>query len=371
MPNDGKQRVRNAARAALELKQDVVKKNQPCCRNKLKMFRKNTVFIVGAGASAEYRMPIGAELKQQIAEHLNFEEPTRDSEFFEIIINKFGKDAERYQRAAVDLSRLIGEFDSIDEALHWFSGRRETLIVGKAAIVREILHAERRSQLFDAVNPEMAREEDYGQTWLSPFLQMAVGSLSREETVENLFKNVVVINFNYDRVIEHFIVSDLQRRYKFSATDAQTFTSNLKIIRPYGRVAPLAWQDGEGLVFGADLRTLDDNKLFSISENIFTYTEKNLAKATDIQAAIASARLIVFLGFGFHQQNMDLLLQPTMSNARWVLGTNFQGKPENNKALIPYVAATVSCPPDQVQLLDRYAHSLLNDMKPSIIALTS
>jgi hypothetical protein len=43
------------------------------------MFRKRTLFIVGAGASAEIGMPVGTRLAKQIAKLLDFKVPTIDS----------------------------------------------------------------------------------------------------------------------------------------------------------------------------------------------------------------------------------------------------------------------------------------------------
>ena len=46
-------------------------------------------------------------------------------------------------------------------------------------------------------------------TWLSHFLKMAMGSLTRQEALTG-FNNVTMINFNYDRAVEFFLFSKLQ-----------------------------------------------------------------------------------------------------------------------------------------------------------------
>jgi hypothetical protein len=66
----------------------------------------------------------------------------------------------------------------------------------------ENLQAEQSSKLF-AQNPEMIREVSYDDTWLPYFLSMLVSSLRREQATD-LFRNVTIINFNYDRTIELF-----------------------------------------------------------------------------------------------------------------------------------------------------------------------
>jgi hypothetical protein len=112
----------------------------------------------------------------------------------------------RYYDAANELSRKIREFqfDSIDEVLRWFSLNLELIALGKAAIVREIILAERAGKIFNDANPDVVRDFDRALTWTPYLLWAAVGSLPKEE-VRDAFSNIVTINFNYDRVIEHYL----------------------------------------------------------------------------------------------------------------------------------------------------------------------
>jgi hypothetical protein len=68
----------------------------------------------------------------------------------------------RYYDAANELSRKIREFqfDSIDEVLRWFSLNPELNALGKAAIVSEIILAERASKIFNDANPDVVRDFD-------------------------------------------------------------------------------------------------------------------------------------------------------------------------------------------------------------------
>jgi len=341
------------------------------------MFGQKTVLIVGAGASAESTMPTGAELKERIAKLLNFVHPAIDDEFRAIIALRFKNEEKKYLESATKLAKLVGKFDSIDEALNWFSDRPEILSVGKAAIVRAILLAEKNSQLFNNVTPNMAPALDYSENWLVPFLLMSIRSLTREEAKEKLFENVTVINFNYDRTIEHFIFSELQRSYKFGTIEAQTMVSRLapRIIRPYGSVGPLPWfaqPKKTGIQFGADLGR-NHEELFRLSKNIATYTEKNLEEkiANEIKTVIQVSRVVIFLGFGFHQQNMQLLKQMQTVDYRRVFGTIRGISNDNEKELIPYIASTVGCLPANAQFLYQPAYKLLEDLKPTISALVS
>jgi hypothetical protein len=342
------------------------------------MFSQPIVFVVGAGASAEYGMPTGAEMKHKIAQALNFTHVARgltgDREFYEILIRKFGRDSEM-PAAATELATRIAEFDSIDEALHWLSARPGIVSLGKATIVREILQYERSSKLFNESNPALIRHGRYNEDWLPPFLTMVVGSL-RKDQAKDAFQNITIINFNYDRTVEHFLYSRLQINLGLNDNETIDLISSLRMIRPYGSVGRLPWEKvlvegGVAVPFGAELKT-DHEELFALSENVRTYTEQNLSVThrSEITSAIDKSRLIVFLGFGFHQQNMAIL--QTRSPAvpwRRVLGTVLGIDAENYESQKVWIGNTVGCSqPTQVQLLARNAYHLLYSMKPTLMA---
>jgi hypothetical protein len=161
--------------------------------------------------------------------------------------------------------------------------------------------------LFNSVDPNVTPVQSYDRTWVLHFLRMAVASV-KKDAMAGAFSNVTIINFNYDRTIEHFLYSELQRNFHLNEDDARTSISGLKIVRPYGTVGPLPWQEGTGVPFGLDLGS-GHEKLFAISNGICTYTEWNVTEQllSDIRVAIMNATVVVFLGFGFHQQNMQIL----------------------------------------------------------------
>jgi hypothetical protein len=126
---------------------------------------------------------------------------------------------------------------------------------------------------------------------------------------EQAFKNVTLINFNYDRVLEHFLYSALQRKYGLNSSTSARVISGLSVIRPYDRVGALPWQVNEDssveqvIPFGA---TPNNNDQISLAQNIKTFTEHGVSDSS-IVPILEKARVVVFLGFGFHLQNMQLL----------------------------------------------------------------
>ena len=245
------------------------------------------------------------------------------------------------------------------------------VLLGKIAIVREILKAERASTIFSLVEAN-GTPKGYELAWVPPFLQLAVGSIKRED-IGSAFRNVTVINFNYDRTIEHFLHSRLQSSFDIPADEAKAVVANLKMIRPYGSVGLLPWQDGSDTVpFGAEL-SIDFDKLSALSKNVRTFTEQNLTDElkSEITSAIDSSRVVVFLGFGFHQQNMTFL-KAGRTNPDWyrrVLATVLNVDPENRDNLQTHIARTLACnDPRVVQLLPWHSHRLLLGMKPTLQA---
>jgi hypothetical protein len=330
------------------------------------MFSQPTVFVVGAGASYEFGMPLGLELMRRIGTELDFTVGL-GSHLRALIDARFNGDR-RYYEAARNLSRTIGvfSFDSIDEVLHWFSANDDIVSIGKAAVVQQILVAEPGSKIFS--ERSIAKDADSSLIWVPHFLSMAVG-MRRKEEISNCFSNVTIINFNYDRIIEHYIYSQLQTKLDISEEDARKAISNLNMIRPYGTVGNLPWQqDGvSGIPFGADLGP-DHHKLFELSQNIYTYTEGKVERKIreDIESALIGARLIVFLGFGFHQQNMNLIKARDRRGAKQVIATVLGIASANFSNMEEEIRASTACT-STPQLLDQTCVGLMLTMKPTLL----
>lgn len=337
------------------------------------MFSLPTLFIIGAGANAEFGMPTGTALKEKIGRALNFGRDARglvvgDRSLYELIGDRFRESPDTYYNGGIELSELVGRFDSIDEALHWFSDRPEVVTLGKVSIVRDILAAERASNLFDSGNPHLAPKRLYAEAWTPEFLTMALGSFKREQA-KSIFSNVTIINFNYDRTVEHFLFSELQTAFKLDPEDVRQAVSGLKIIRPYGSVGPLPWQANDGVVpFGHDFG-MDHNGLFRVSDNIRTFTEQTTGNVRpQIQIAVEQARVIVILGFGFHQQNMELLTS-TRPDGKRILATVLSVDSENYESLMINIKHTFrDNGTRRPQLLDRRCYKFLETMKLAILA---
>ncbi len=123
------------------------------------------------------------------------------------------------------------------------------------------------------------------------------------ENLADIFKNILIINFNYDRCIEQFLYWTLQDLFGIAGGRAAELIAKLKIYHPYGVVAPLPWQKSGGLEFGGDPHGYDSYA--SLIDNIRTYNDE-VQEGIDLQIMrqiFASSMRFIWLGFHFHKQN--------------------------------------------------------------------
>lgn len=158
---------------------------------------------------------------------------------------------------------------------------------------------------------------------VSSFFEIATDQVPASE-IERLFREVIVISFNYDRTLELFLRERLKALYAISDGEASKVASQLKIIRPYGGLGPLPMTPGFGLnavPFGCNTPDVD---LATISQNLKTFNEAVQSTTSDeIVDALQSSSNLVFLGFGFHRQNISLLAKAHFDELN-ILGTMYR-----------------------------------------------
>jgi len=196
---------------------------------------------------------------------------------------------------------------SIDEYIERHKDDHLKKDCAKLAIAKAILEAERGSKLF--IDPRYGNDRTLHATsgsWLAFFLRDLTRGYTRE-TVAAAFKQLTVINFNYDRCFEHFTHEWLQQIYRLDPGEAAEIVIGLKTYHPYGRLAPLPWEDsGKGIPFGGKLEA---HRLISMANRIRTYSEAKEPESgiEFVKERLKKTKSLVFVGFGFHQQNLDLL----------------------------------------------------------------
>jgi hypothetical protein len=221
-------------------------------------------------------------------------------------------------RVARHISEGIQLVNSIDNYIDTHRHDPRVAKCGKAAIVYSILQAERASLLAarqDSHGFQKVSFSDLDKTWFIPFGRMLVNQVSVAD-LESIFSNISIICFNYDRCIEQFLTHWLSAVYAIDLQRSQSIVANLTILRPYGSV-------GEYFnTTGTKVRTtFDDGEIetpiHTSSTKIKTYTEQiaddDLLER--IRSAISLSDTIVFLGFAFHPQNMEILRPTKLARA--------------------------------------------------------
>jgi hypothetical protein len=182
------------------------------------MFRSKILFVIGTGASVEAGLPTGAGLKEQIAHRLDINYDiwgerirTGDDVIIQAIREHYRQlkvqrgGLSPYLTAANQIRDAMPQSESIDDFIDDHCGNQHIELCGKIAITRYILEAEKGSSLY--TNPREKRKINYPkleETWYSGFWKPLKDNVSKSE-IDNIFKNISFIVFNYDRCVEQYL----------------------------------------------------------------------------------------------------------------------------------------------------------------------
>jgi hypothetical protein len=329
------------------------------------MFNRPTVFVVGAGASAEVDFPVGVTLARSIAEKMDvrFERGSQpigagDYGLYSHITGINPRDAQAYWHAAMRIRDGLPFAQSIDDFLDQHRSDQYVNLYGKAALAQAVVEGERGSKLFFniAEGENTIDAAKIADTWFTRFMYMLCRGVPREE-VRTVFENVAFIVFNYDRCIEHFLMHALSRAYAMELEEAAAIVRTVSIIHPYGAVGELS-----KVPFGASRI-----HAVNLAGGIKTYTEQVDVPAITgrINAELQKAECIVFLGFAFHSQNVRMLevARDTRKN-RIIYGTAFEMSAPDKQEVNRQLARTMH--PNEIhlenlkccKLFEHYAKSL-------------
>lgn len=297
-------------------------------------FREKTTFVIGAGASAEFGLPVGSGLAAEIKKTAMFESDDRDNPSHGLLREllytkcKVGAEESAAKKALHDIHEGIQTAVSIDAFIHRHGADANISYWGKVLIALEVLKAERNSSLSTLTWPEFAGDpnlvlENAGKklinpdyTWIGHFFRILSDGVA---DYNDLGKDITIICFNYDRCIEVYLAETIADAYRISIETAlRVVKNNIKIIHPYGYLGELALVSGspgkDRLGFGSALHQPKEISL--IADHIHTYTEQahDATKVWSIHEAIAECKNLIFLGFGFNNQNLDLLRVKTRFN---------------------------------------------------------
>jgi len=342
------------------------------------LFNSKTAFIIGAGASAEVNMPVGNILKADIARRLHFSNMPPDEDVGDRFIwdaiqrqvkseDMLGSTIMDYRNAATQIMEGMQTASSIDTYIDTHKDNNKIALCGKLAIIRSILKAERSSSLFYDINqtPNL-RYSKIENTWYMNFFRILISG-SEKGKERKLFENLSFIIFNYDRCFEHFLFAALMNHFQMPPVEAMKLVESIKIFHPYGPVGPKPFPadiagDG-GVPFGSP----DRGNILELSENIKTFTEQltDHTQLANIHGVIDQADKIVFLGFAFHDQNLELLQSERQLQTKKIFASAYGISDSDCRFLAPKICKAVGIryTQDIQNFLSTESFQLLNGRK--------
>jgi hypothetical protein len=247
------------------------------------MLNERTLFVLGAGASVDFGMPLGDSLSTTIANKVDlkfehgFKQISGDPELMAVlreIAQREGADVNRYREAGRSIAAGISYSRSIDSYLSTHNDNKFVKACAKLAIVQSILESERVCDLAVDQSRADSRFRNYGKvmgSWLNDFMFLLMSGITKSKNLDQFFDNLVIVNFNYDRCIEQFFWYALQELFQISPSDAAALIKDKQVmLRPYGRVGELPMGTA-GVPFGGQPRGAQYE---AIANGIRTFNEQ-------------------------------------------------------------------------------------------------
>ena len=263
------------------------------------MITRRIVLVLGAGATKPYGYPLAGELIDDVLNVL------RDGEKLELMgVCGVPRDL------AQDLRTELGHSaeSSIDAFLEYRAEFREA---GRYAIALAIAPYE------DTQSRPLMRGD---QRWYEYLL----GALRcpRDQFAQN---QLSIVTFNYDRSLDQYLFIALSKRYRLDGTACAEMLSTLPLVHVYGQIGLLPWQlldasDG-ARAYGGQIH--DPTVLKASSQGLRVIGEAEKSALDQAGALLDRADSIMFLGFGYHRDNLELLNMARRTDPRKAVGTVF------------------------------------------------
>ncbi len=264
------------------------------------IIKQKTVFVLGAGASSPFGLPLGKDLKRKICE-LNHASVAR-------AISSEPDEQKDAQEAIYNLQSSFAR--SNIESIDLFLSKNPKFVnLGKQLIAAVLYPLEIENNLHNIENNE---------NWCR-FLWNNINTDFDKIDKHDLH----FITFNYDRSLEHFLYLSLYNSYSGnkSSSECAEIIKKINIKHVYGSLSPLNWQVSDGRAYSARQATREDLSRAVINLKLLG-EERGEADYKEIQTLMRDAVNIYFIGFAFDEFNLDLLGK--IYNAERIWGTSFE-----------------------------------------------
>lgn len=276
---------------------------------------RKTTFILGAGASHPYSFPTGLQLMDDIIQDLS-SKPQAVGQPLTI--------QDRKLSAKLRAART----DSLDQFVQGLSKYADSI---KTEIGRKLLYYEEQNPDVDCKK----RDEDW-------YLYIINTVFPKRESFETR-EAINIISFNYDRSLEHFLQTTIKERHEEAEKDAFALAYRaFNITHVYGRMPLLPFEETY-LGDTRDLRipvvpygkalsyNMPDDDFDNHSRSHLSTCYEVAAHNEEIRNKILKTDRIIFLGFSYNEQNMELLdkhiiTRRAMIRPLEIFGTTFKMK---------------------------------------------
>ena len=238
------------------------------------MITKQTVLVLGAGASEPLGFPAAWKLR-----HLVIESTTHGNS---ANLVSMGFTAEEMVQFSRDLREASAA--SIDAFLERRNDPRYSEL-GKAAMAEYLIRCE---------NPNnVSAVEREAQNMYRPLL--AAMDCPFEKIRDN---KLSVITFNYDRSLEHFLFRAFKAKYGRTQEECLGAISTIPIIHVHGQLGEYPAEEYSPDLGHRNLKECADH--IKIPQDLSSY-------GPDIDGMLTAAERICFIGFGYHKLNLERL----------------------------------------------------------------
>jgi hypothetical protein len=247
------------------------------------MISRPTVLILGAGASADYGFPTGAQLLRQICANT---EPGNN--LFDFLFSDMLLPEPEIRKFSTALNK--SQAPSADAFLEY---RTEFEKIGKAAIAATLIPYES--------NDRFVSSESNRDGWYSYLFKLMIQDGRFESNT------LSVITFNYDRSLEAFFLLALCNLYGINEQEAEVSLSYIPIVHLHGSLGDKLWKSPleSTRAYQPDLTPA---WVTDAAEHIKIVHEINLGKEFETATRLLyKAEEILFLGFGFLPVNIERL----------------------------------------------------------------
>lgn len=115
-----------------------------------------------------------------------------------------------------------------------------------------------------------------------------------------------IITFNYDRLLEHFLMCAMKASYAKKERECAVNLNKIPIVHVHGRLGALPWQETNGRSYSRGIN-YDEVERISSQIKIITEQSKTSPEFEQAHRLLSSTQRIIFLGFGYDPTNIRRL----------------------------------------------------------------